>query len=283
MFDNILIVLNYNDAEATVKFINNAKLCNAIHKIIVVDNCSTDDSFQILSNHCSEKVDVILSDRNGGYAYGNNFGVQYAIKNYNPEICFISNPDVTFENTTIIEMANCLKQNKKIAIVAPVVNQGYNIWNLPGFIGVIESLFLIWHNIHKYIIKKRILSVPNKLIKVGVVEGSFFAISVQAYKEIKGFDERTFLYYEENILAQRVYFYNYEICVLTDCRYNHFHSVSIKKCYKSKANAFKLFYPSMLLYLTEYLHINKVQIMFFKFLFKMAYCERKIYDFIKNV
>ena len=70
---NFLIVLNYNDAETTLEFVEMAKMCNAIDKIVVVDNCSTDYSLSKLTCLKSDKIDVIQTDKNGGYAYGNNF------------------------------------------------------------------------------------------------------------------------------------------------------------------------------------------------------------------
>lgn len=275
--DNVLVVLNYNDFKTTMEFIGHVKNCPAISKIVVVDNCSTDGSYDRLSSQASDRVDVIKSDRNGGYAYGNNFGLRYAVRNYHPKILFVSNPDVRFDNSVVLKMAQCLETNDDIAVVAPLVNQGYNVWDLPGYIGVIESLFLIWHNLHKKRIKQEILSSDQDLIKVGAVEGSFFAITAAAYEKTHGLDERTFLYFEENILAQRIKEINQNIAVLGKCRYDHFHSVSIKKAYRSKAKAFKLFYPSISLYLSEYLHINRFQKALFDIFFFMAYLERYVY------
>ncbi len=280
--NNVLVVLNYNDKKTTVNFISNTQQCQNIEKIIVVDNCSTDGSYEALQDYVSDRIDVIQTEKNRGYAYGNNYGIRYAIMQYDPVICFVSNPDVAFENNTIIAMQECLEENADIAVVAPVVNQGYNIWHLPQFIGVIESLFLVWHNIHKKKIKKKIIDSKTTIVPVGVVEGSFFAITIQAYKLIDGFDEDTFLYYEENITAQRIHNKNLKISVLRDQRYNHYHSVSIKKQYKSKARAFKLFYPSMKLYLKKYLKVGKIQQGIFEVAYKLAYAEHCLYDVVKK-
>lgn len=281
-YDNVLIVVNYNDAKTTIRFIQEIQQNSGVQKIVVVDNCSTDGAYEEIKEYSSEKIDVIKSEKNGGYAYGNNFGIRYAINCYNPRICFVSNPDVSFDNDTIIDLQKCLNENKQIGILAPIVNQGYNVWNLPTFIGVIESLFLVWFNLHKLIIKKHIMKSQDNVVKVGVVEGSFFAISVTAFNLINGFDERTFLYYEENIIAKRIYKANLEIAVLKNSKYDHFHSVSISKQYKSKVQAFKLFYPSILLYLKEYLHVGKVKESIFHMAFGLAYLERYVYDWIKN-
>lgn len=54
-----------------------------ICKIIVVDNCSNDNSFEKLSLIKNYKFDLIKTDKNEGYAYRNNFGIKYAKEKYN--------------------------------------------------------------------------------------------------------------------------------------------------------------------------------------------------------
>ena len=39
-----IVVLNYNDAEETVKFVNDINNYDVVNQIVVVDNGSTDDS-----------------------------------------------------------------------------------------------------------------------------------------------------------------------------------------------------------------------------------------------
>ena len=42
------MIINYNDAKTTEKLLNNVKDYKSISKIIVVDNHSSDDSYQVL-------------------------------------------------------------------------------------------------------------------------------------------------------------------------------------------------------------------------------------------
>ena len=73
-----VIIVNYNDAEQTVLYVNKIKEYNNIQKIVVVDNLSTNaDTMDILRQIDDEKVTIIQSGKNGGYSYGNNFGVKY--------------------------------------------------------------------------------------------------------------------------------------------------------------------------------------------------------------
>lgn len=280
---NALIVLNYNDSETTSNFVRMAQRGDAIDKIIVVDNCSADDSYEVLRQLVGDRVDVIKSEKNGGYAYGNNYGCRYAIDNYNPDVLFISNPDVEFEQNVVISMQEALINNENLGVIAPIVNQGYNVWNLPKFWGVIESIFLVWFNLDKKNIKNRLINSSSDVETVGVVEGSFWAVKKDAFLKTGGLDDRTFLYYEENIFANRLKKNGYYIAVLTGARYNHFHSISIKKRYGNKSNAFKNFYLSMKLYLNEYLNANNWQILIFEVAFVLGYLERYIFDLIQFI
>ena len=51
-----------------------------------------------------DKVDVIQSDKNGGYSYGNNYGAFYLIDKYMVDILVIANPDVEFSEAFLIRI-----------------------------------------------------------------------------------------------------------------------------------------------------------------------------------
>ena len=224
-------------------------------------------------------TDVISSGSNGGYARGNNFGILHALKNYASDYIFVANPDVSFSEETAMEMVQALKKNPRYGIVAPNVKQGCNAWALPGFAGVVQSLFLIAFTLHKKRIRRKITNSPMELVPVGVAEGSFFAISSDAYKAARGFDERTFLYSEEIIMAQRLLSAGYKEAVLRDHYYDHLHSASIKKLYhSSKAKAFHHFRDSFRIYNRYYLHTNRLQNKLFDLAYEVALLERHIYD-----
>ena len=74
-----LIILNYNDADTTESLIRLVKDYSALDHIVVVDNRSTDDSYERLKKHASDKIDVLLAESNKGYATGNNFGAFSAL------------------------------------------------------------------------------------------------------------------------------------------------------------------------------------------------------------
>ncbi len=279
-----MVILNYNDMKVTEKLTRAVMDYECLDRVIVVDNRSTDGSYEYLKNSFRKsEVDIIQAPVNGGYATGNNFGVRYAIDHYSPEYVFIANPDIAVSQSTISSMIRDMNNHRDYGVMAPLVVQGYNVWKLPGFIGMIESLFLVWFNLDKRHIKKKLLASPNRIETVGVVEGSFFVIRVKDYRAIDGFDERTFLYAEEIILARRLKSVGQKVGVLTKERYDHLHSTSIKKAYdSSKRKAFPNFYASFKIYNKYYLKTNFLQDGIFWICYELAYFERFIYDLIKK-
>ena len=72
------IIVNYNDVEDTIRFVNEITKYDVINRIVVVDNMSTTiGAFENLKKLESQKVKVLQADKNGGYDYGNNFGIKY--------------------------------------------------------------------------------------------------------------------------------------------------------------------------------------------------------------
>lgn len=283
--NSCIIILNYNDGKRAANLALTLSAYKTPTHIILVDNCSADDSFQLMSRLTEDRdnIHVIQTDENGGYAKGNNFGIRYALAHFSPDYVFVANPDIMVSESAMNALLAAMDTNPQYGAMSCLVNQGYNVWRLPGFIGMVESLFLIWFNLDKRSIKKRLAASEHAIATVGVVEGSFFCLRAEAYSRCDGFDERTFLYVEENILARRLKNAGYLEGVLTRERYDHFHSVSIKKEYKSsKARAFHLFYNSMKLYNHAYLHTNPLQNGLFEVCYFLAYLERVLYDFIQH-
>ncbi len=50
------VVLNFNDSKTTIELLNRMKNMKSIDVIVVVDNCSTDDSFSVLKQYTSKKI-----------------------------------------------------------------------------------------------------------------------------------------------------------------------------------------------------------------------------------
>lgn len=110
---NCLIILNYNDAQSCLNLVNKIEQYKNIDKIILVDNLSTDDSYSHLLKLQNSKIDVIQTNHNGGYSYGNNYGCFWAINKYSPDYLTICNPDIYFEEDVLEELISIMNREKK--------------------------------------------------------------------------------------------------------------------------------------------------------------------------
>lgn len=136
-----LVVLNYNTPELTIGVVRHvAELKTGIH-LIVVDNASTDDSWEKLNAAFEDESNVTLcrSPKNGGYAKGNNLGLSLAEKLGGVEYVGIMNPGVVVGKDALYALVNVLKQDTTIGLVTTqVVYDGRKLnpnpcaWNKSG-------------------------------------------------------------------------------------------------------------------------------------------------------
>ena len=286
MTKNTLVVLNYRDYETTLNFIKNIKDYDSLSKIVVVDNNSNDGSYEKLIKLSNSKIHVIKSEKNGGYSYGNNFGIKYAIKNFNPEYIIISNPDVSFNNETIYNMMNVYDNYNNIGIVAPrmIDKSGMeSCWKLPKYhIDLLLASSIISKiigNPYKY--NKKCITKDINFVEV--LHGSFFIIPTHVIKEIDYIDEDIFLYCEEIILSEKLLRKGYRNILINNENFIHEHSVSINKSISSKVKQHGILLDSKTVYYEKYKKINNLQRVIMSNIFKLGLLEKRILLFIQNI
>ena len=72
------VILNYNDASTTLDLLRKIQHYKVLNYIVIVDNCSTDDSIEKIQQYVSNNIYLLKSSSNGGYGAGNNIGIRYA-------------------------------------------------------------------------------------------------------------------------------------------------------------------------------------------------------------
>ena len=118
-----LIILTYNDGGRTYDLVSKIYGYRAFDDIILVNNASTDDTQSLLEKAqmlAPGKIHVICTAENGGYAKGNNFGALYALKNLDPDLIFIANPDTFFTEETVLAMKKAPGDGSQQAGIHPV-------------------------------------------------------------------------------------------------------------------------------------------------------------------
>lgn len=253
-----IIILNYNDYETTYDMLNRIKYFKEIDIIVVVDNMSLDNSYERLKKIENEKIKVISSNENKGYASGNNVGIKYLVNNYKVDNIIISNPDIILKDSDIKILKDDLKNNKNIDIISPYIDEKGKIsrgWKLPRYIDELLCNMNFFHKIGENNLKYKDDYYKDDLTKVDVVSGCFFMIRKESFEKIGYFDENTFLYYEENIIGKKLKDNNMNTYV--DKRVNIIHnlSISVNKSFNS-IKKYKILKQSQKYYQKEYNKLN---------------------------
>lgn len=279
---NTFVIVNYNDSETTIKLIKNIKDYKILDKIVIVDNKSTDDSFKKLERYNSKKIIVLQTNENKGYSYALNFGAKYLIDLYKECNIIFSNADIVIDKEDDIKKLLSHLNNSNV-IVAPNIIDSNSIsrgWIIPK---PTDEILLNIPFFHRKYYNKHLLYTDSyydkKISKVDTVSGCFFIMTSKHYQDINGFDEKVFLYYEENIFGIKTKKLNKNIIIVNDVDVYHEHSISIDKSLKrlkkfkiqkKSQRYFEKYYNNanvlemILLYITYF--IAKI-ILFFKYLF----------------
>ena len=110
-----IITINYNGLNDTCALIETIPF-NDNMEVIVVDNASSNNEADIISQKYPQ-VKLIKSDKNLGYAGGNNLGIMAARGKY----LFIINNDTVFKDFNIQPLINRLESTPNIGIVCPKI------------------------------------------------------------------------------------------------------------------------------------------------------------------
>lgn len=280
-----IVILNYNDYETTKDMINQIKDYKCLNHILIVDNKSTDRSYTKLKKLENKKIEVIKTDNNKGYAYGNNYGVRYLDSKYKIDNIIISNPDVIVSEDTINTLIEDLKNKEDISMIAPIVEERGILsrgWKLPGFK---EDLLSNINYFHKY--SKKLMSYNeeyynNYLSRVEACHGCFFMIRLKDFKEVELFDENTFLYYEENILGKKLKDKGLFVYIDNTVKVIHNLSVSVDKTYNS-IKKYKILKNSQKYYEKNYNNLNIFGIILLRIFYYISLLISYIIVFITNI
>lgn len=120
MKKTIAILVNYNnplDTKEAIKSLQKQSI--PFYKIIITDNNSTDNSYEILQQIESDQVVLLRSNENKGFASGNNLAIRFALKNFNFDYFLIINNDTISDKNLNENFINFMEmdENENIGIV----------------------------------------------------------------------------------------------------------------------------------------------------------------------
>lgn len=233
----ILNYLNYKDTIECVESIFNMKY--DIAGIVIVDNHSENESYNVLKKLYKNRlnVSVIQSNRNYGFAKGNNIGIKVVRQKYKAEFVFAVNNDVIFVKEDYFKILMD-KYHTNVGIIGSEIHiKGNNIQNIYSvYIGLKENIVMLQSDYLEYKKFARLEQMfPNIKLKnrKAVLHGCALLFTPDFFKYYHGFYDRTFLYNEETILYLMCQKYGLQQAYVADTYLYHKEDQSSKMSFQN--------------------------------------------------
>lgn len=196
-----IVVLNWNNYQDTRECLKSLlDLSYPNYEVIVIDNNSTDDSFNQLKNEFENFI-FKKNQKNLGYSDGNNVGIKMALKN-NSEYIVILNNDIVVTKFFLEPLVREAKKNEKIGLLNPLICD----YNNPNYIQNIGRKMNIWLDKWPGVYSNELIKNINgkKNIDIDSVQGAAYLLKASIVKKVGFLDSDYFLIREENDLSFRV-------------------------------------------------------------------------------
>ncbi|WP_169808425.1 glycosyltransferase family 2 protein [Clostridium ljungdahlii] len=264
-------MVNYNGYKDTIECVNSLiKLNYSNYKIVIVDNASSDDSVKILKEELND-CKIIESNKNLGFAYGNNLGIKYALDNKADYVLLLNN-DTLVETSFLTNMINSFNVNKSIGLVGCKIMyypQKNIIWYGGGYINWFK--FIGIHYGAKQIDKGQY----DQEKEIDFMTGCCMLIKREVFDKTGFLSEDYFMYLEDVDFCVKVKDAGYKIW------YNPkaiiYHKVGFSSGGEESAFSIKWSTRNRLLFMKKYKNrVNKLSFALTNILFYVTRCIRYI-------
>lgn len=216
-----IIIVNYKTPELTQACIDSiyTHTKGVDFEVIVVDNCSEDESVNRLCK--DDRIQLIVSPKNGGFGYGNNLGMKAARGKY----FFLLNSDTLLINNAIKEFYEYAESHdpKTLYGCYLIGDDGTYRGSFHYFPALTISSFL------RRLFHKQNYTPDYTDREVECICGADMFIPRTAIEECGGFDENIFLYGEEGELQLRMAKVGYKRMLLSSPKIIHLEGKSLEQ------------------------------------------------------
>lgn len=208
--DLSVVIVNYNTRDLLrdcLHSVFNSKV-DFEYAVIVVDNCSPDDSVKMVQREFPQ-VQLIASDVNGGYAYGNNLGLRQAKGQH----LLLLNADTVLPPTALQDMMDFMEEHPDAGVAGPkllLADGSLDLACRRSFPTLDVAFYRLLGLSKRYPESPRYNRYnlgyldPDQMAEVDSVVGAFMWIRRQALDQAGLLDERFFMYAEDLDLCYRI-------------------------------------------------------------------------------
>ena len=235
------IIVNYRTPESTVQSIEAAASgMRGVDdwQISVVDNASGDGSYEKIRDavaklEFADRVSVIASERNGGFAAGNNLVLAESLASDEAaDFYYLCNPDSYVDPGAITGLANYLEQHPDAGIAGgQLCDEAGNNWSsafrFHSLLGELDWGLRL--GVVSFLLRRWRVDLPASL-EAGPVDwvcGASMMIRREVFNDIGLLDENYFLYYEETDFCRCAKNAGWSTHHVPECRAHHICGLSI--------------------------------------------------------
>ena len=216
-----IIIVNYRSWDKLKFCLNSILTQKQINlKVIVIDNFSNDNKLNLFKENF-QWVEWIKSNENLGFAKACNLGATFA----NSKWILFLNPDTLFVENSLSSLVKYCDNNTEHKIIGikqlnsknkPSNSFGLflNLWTSNGF-------FRIFSRIFKGQTYKKINSCS--ISNPDWISGSFILLRKNDFKELNGWSESYWMYFEDMDLCKRAKNLKLKVSLLNNWKCIHFH------------------------------------------------------------
>lgn len=271
-----IILVNYNGYKDTIDCINSLKKVNyEDFKIVIVDNCSINDSYNKLKIYENDQIILLRNKKNTGFAGGCNYGIKYALKNKADYIMLLNN-DTEVDENFLSELVYTMENSKNTAMVGGKIYY-YNS----------KKLWFANGSYNNFSCKvKHYIKETSEVENTNFLTGCLQLIDAKIFYKVGLLNEKYFMYYEDVEFCNRLVEAGYNL------KYNPkaiiYHKCGQSSDYKS-ANA--QYYSNRARYIFIKEHYNKIAmfILYFELFIKFIIYHddrrkglKMLIEYIKN-
>jgi len=201
-----IVVLAYGGNEKVTELLSHLRpaTITAAHELIVVHNPST--SKESLASHDFNAIRVIELSTNRGYVGGMNAGIDVALQS-KPEFVLLLTHDVRIAANKVQELQALINSYPDLAAIGPILC-GHD--RVPYSAGFIRNKRVHMH--HRIPNEE----MPNPIWPCDAIDGSVMMWRAAALEEVRGFDKRFFMYFEDVDICTRATRCGWRIAVATN-------------------------------------------------------------------
>ncbi len=225
MIDVTIGIVTYNSADKICNLLQSIEEFTSLpngYQVYVVDNCSTDNTMDLVKQNFPQ-VQVVNSPENRGFGFGHNQVIPLIESRYHAVV----NPDIVLHENVFGALVSYLDEHPEAVLATPkVLSPDGSEQYLPKRLPTVKYMTLgrlskIVKPLEK--VRREYTRADEEFTEPTAIDfctGCFMLMRTEAFKALGGFDDQFFMYCEDADLSRRLAQYG-QLMFLPDVTVEH--------------------------------------------------------------